>query len=43
MPSSSLVVWNGARDAASREQILDLADRDDGQRRGLQAIEQRLA
>ena len=31
-----------ARDAAAGKQILDLADRDDRDRRGLHAIEQRL-
>ena len=31
------------RDAAAGEQILDLADRDDREARGLHAIEQRLA
>ena len=33
MPSSSLAVWTAVRDAAAGEQILDLADRDDRQRR----------
>ena len=43
MPSSSLAVWSAWVDAATGEEILDLANRDDRQRCGLQAIEQRLA